>query len=123
MFKGLSNLASMMRQASQMGGKVQEINEKLKSERVSAQAGGGMVEVEANGLGELIRVKIDPTLVEKGEREMIEDLVTAAVNQVSTKAKQLHVEAMKDMTGGMDLPGLDDALSQMTGTPGGGGAS
>ena len=112
-----------MRQASQMGGKVQEINEKLKSERVSAQAGGGMVEVEANGLGELIRVKIDPTLVEKGEREMIEDLVTAAVNQVSTKAKQLHVEAMKDMTGGMDLPGLDDALSQMTGTPGGGGAS
>ncbi|MFT7638912.1 MAG: DNA-binding YbaB/EbfC family protein [Pirellulaceae bacterium] len=120
-FKGLSNLASLMRQASQMGGKVQEINDKLKSERVSAQAGGGMVEAEANGLGELIRVKIDPALVEKGEREMIEDLVTAAVNQVSAKAKQLHIEAMKEMTGGMDLPGLDDALAQIT--PGGGGAS
>jgi len=46
---------------------------------------------------------------------MIEDLVPAAVNQASAKAKALHAEGMKAMTGGMDLPGLDDALSQLTG--------
>lgn len=115
MFKGLANLASLMKQAQQMGGKMQDIQQKLKTERVVGTAGGGMVEVEANGLGEIIRLKIDPALVEKGEREMIEDLVPAAVNQANARAKQLHTEAMQSLTEGMDLPGLNDALAKITG--------
>lgn len=112
MFKGIANMASMLRQANQMGSKMKEVNEKLKNERVTASTGGGMVEVEANGLGEILKVSIEPSLVEKGEREMIEDLLPAAINQAVTKANQLRMESM---TEGMDLPGLDEALSQFAG--------
>jgi DNA-binding YbaB/EbfC family protein len=114
MLKGLGNLASIMKTAQQMGGKIQEINEDLKNQRAIGSAGGGMVEVETNGLGEVLRVKIDPKLFEDGEREMVEDLLPAAVNQAAAKAKQLHAEAMQSMTEGLNMPGLSDALSQFT---------
>lgn len=115
MFKGLGNIASLMRQAQQMGGKIQALNEKLKNERATASTGAGMVEVEVNGLGEVLRVKIDPSLVDRGDREMIEDLLPAAVNQAVAKSKQLHADAMRSMTEGLNVPGLDEAISQITG--------
>jgi hypothetical protein len=111
-FKGLANVASLMRQAGQMRGKMEEINARLRSERVTGNAGGGMVEVEVNGLGEVLRVQIEPALFERGEREMIEDLLPAAVNQALAKAKQLQ---MQSMTEGLDMPGLNEALAQITG--------
>ena len=117
MFKNLGNMASLLSQARQMGGKMQEIQEKLKSQRAIGSAGGGMVKIEVNGLGEVLRMTIDPTLVEKGDREMIEDLAPAAFNQAQAKAKQLHLEAMRTITEGIDLPGLEQALSQITGAP------
>lgn len=112
MFKGIANIASMMRQAQQMGSKMKEAQEKLKHQRATGKAGAGLVEVEVNGLGEVLKVSIDPTLVERGEREMIEDLLPAAFNEAAAKAKQLHVEAMTD---GVDMPGLNEALAQFTG--------
>lgn len=115
LFKGLANLASLVKQAQQMGGKMKGIQERMKTERVTGSAGGGMVQVEVNGLGEMLRLTIDPALVEKGEREMIEDLVPAAVNQAVAKAKQLHTEAMQSLTEGLDVPGLDEALAKVTG--------
>lgn len=115
MFKSIANFASIMKQAQQMGSKMQELNERLKTERVAGSAGGEMVVVEMNGLSEVIRVKIDPTLVARGETEMIEDLTAAAINQALVKSKQLHMEAMKSLTDGVDMPGLQDALSQITG--------
>ena len=114
-FKGLTNIASLMRSAQQMGGRMQEINDRLRDERATGNAGGGMVEVEVNGLGEVLSVKIEPSLVERGDREMIEDLLPAAVNQAIAKSKQLHVDAMKSLTDGLDMPGLEQALSQITG--------
>ena len=115
MFKGIANLASLMRQAQQMSGKVQSVNEQLKTQRAQGSAGGGMVEVEVNGIGEMLRLQIDPTLIERGEREMIEDLVPAAVNQALGRAKQLHMEAMQSLTKDLDVPGLNEAISQFTG--------
>ncbi len=112
MFKGLGNMAQMLRQAQQMGGKMEEIGAQLKSRRVTGAAGGGMVEVEANGLGEILQVRIEPTLT---DREMIEDMLPAAINQASAKAKALHMEMMQSLTGGMDLPGLDDMIAQLGG--------
>jgi DNA-binding YbaB/EbfC family protein len=114
-FEGLTNLAGLMRQARLMGGKVQEINQRLKSERVTASVAAGMVEVEANGLGEILRLKIAPELLARGELEMLEDLVPAAVNEAIAKAKQKHVEAMQGLTEGVDLPGLNQMLAQFTG--------
>ena len=115
MFKGLGNIASLMKQAQQMGSQLKGLNENLKQKRAEGSAGGGMVKVEVNGIGEVLRVQIDPTLVERGEREMIEDLVPAAVNQALAKAKQLHAEAMQSMTEGIDMPGLSEAISKITG--------
>ncbi|MBW3596631.1 MAG: YbaB/EbfC family nucleoid-associated protein [Planctomycetes bacterium] len=114
-FKGLANLPSLMRSAQQMGGKMQELNQRLRRERVTASVAAGMVEVEANGVGEILRLTIDPQLLERGELEMLEDLVPAAVNEALAKAKQLHVDAMKEMTEGIDLPGLTQALEQFAG--------
>lgn len=119
MFKGLGNLgniANLMQQAQNMGGRMEEINAKLKSERVQGAAGGGMVEVEVNGLGEVLKLTIEPSLVEKSETGMIEDLVPAAINQAQAKAKQLHADSMKSLTEGMNLPGLNEAISKFTGT-------
>ena len=113
MLKG--GMEGLMKQAQEMGGKMQEMQEHLKQQRVTGTAGAGLVEVEMNGHGEVLRLKIDPALLAKGDAEMVEDLVPAAVNQASAKAKALHAEGMKAMTGDMELPGLDDALSQLTG--------
>ena len=115
MFKGLGNFMSVMRQARQLGAQMQAVNEKLKGQRATASTGAGMVEVEVNGLGEVLRVKIDPGLVARGDREMIEDLIPAAVNQAVSKARQLHLEAFKSVTSDLDVPGLDEALAQMGG--------
>ena len=115
MFKGLGNFMSVMRQARQLGAQMQSVNEKLKGQRATASTGAGMVEVEVNGLGEVLRVKIDPALVARGDREMIEDLIPAAVNQAVSKARQLHLEAFKSVTSELDVPGLDEALAQTSG--------
>mgnify|MGYP001083741880 CR=1 FL=1 len=120
MLKGLGNIASLMRQAQQLSGKMQDVNDSLKAQRATASTGAGMVEVEVNGLGEVLRVSIDPDLIQRGDREMIEDLIPAAVNQAIAKSRQLHMEAMKSMTSDLNVPGLDEAISQMTeGPPGG----
>jgi DNA-binding YbaB/EbfC family protein len=105
----------MLKQAQQIGSQMQGLSEKLKHERATGTAGGGLVEVEVNGLGEVLTCRIDPDLIAKGDGEMIEDLLPAAFNQAHTKSKQLHAEAMKSLTEGMELPGLDDALAQFSG--------
>ncbi len=113
MFKELGSIASLMKNMGNIQGKMGEMSEELKSKQVVGIAGGGMVEVTANGLGQILSVKIDPTLVEKNELEMIQDLLPAAINDAIVKGKQLHVESMQDITGA--IPGLDKAMAQMTG--------
>lgn len=115
MFKGLGNFMSVVRQAKQLSAQMQAVNEKLKGQRATASTGAGMVEVEVNGLGEVLRVRIDPALVARGDREMIEDLIPAAVNQAVSKARQLHLEAFQSVTSDLDVPGLDEALAQIRG--------
>jgi len=114
-FQGLGNLATLFKQAQQMGGRLEEISAELKTRRASGSAGGGMVEVEVNGLQEVLSCRIDAGLFEQGDRELVEDLVAAATNQALSKARQMHAEAMKSLTGGMELPGLKDALAGLTG--------
>lgn len=116
MFNNLSNFAGLMQQAQQMGHEMQTIQEELKSRRVTGSSGGGMIQATCSGSGELIRVEIDPTLFERGEREMIEDLVPAAVNDALAKAKQMHSEMMQSLTGKLNMPGLDEALAKFSGS-------
>ena len=120
MFKGLGNMGSILRQAQEMGGRMQAIRDRLKSQRVTGTAGGGMVEVEVNGAGDVLKLVIEPSLFERGEREMIEDLVPAAMNQALTKARQLYAEEMKTLTNGLDIPGVSEALAKLVGDTSGG---
>jgi DNA-binding YbaB/EbfC family protein len=116
LFKGIANLATMIKQAQQIGSKLQEINDQLKTKRATGSAGAGMIEAEVNGLGEVLRVRIDPQLFGQNDREMIEDLIPAAVNQAIAKSRQLHADAVKSAAGGLNMPGLDEALGELTGS-------
>ena len=113
MFKNLGNLTAILKQAQQMGGRMQELQENLKKQRVIGRSGADMVEVEADGLGQILRVSLDPGLVQRGDREMIEDLLPAAINQAQLKAKQLHADAMRELTGGLNIPQLDELMTQI----------
>jgi DNA-binding YbaB/EbfC family protein len=114
-FKGLGNLAGMLKLAQTIGARMGEVTERLKQERVSGSAGGQMIVVHASGLGEILQVEIDPQLSAQNDLELIRDLLPTAINDALAKAKQRHVEVMKELTGGMDLPGLDDAMKQLMG--------
>jgi nucleoid-associated protein EbfC len=105
MFKELGDLAQVIKQAGQMGSKMKEVTAELKGKRITASSGGGLIQVEANGLGEILSLKIDPTL--QGDLEMIEDLVPAAMNQIALKAKELNLEMVQSLTGGLSLPGME----------------
>jgi DNA-binding YbaB/EbfC family protein len=118
MFKGLGNLANLgalMKQAQEMGGRMQAIQQELKGKRTTGSAGGGLIEVDVNGLAEVLAVRLDPTLVAKGDREMIEDLLPAAFNDAQRKAKEMHAAAMQSLAGGLPIAGFQEALSQLTG--------
>lgn len=116
MFKGLGNIASLLNQARHFGGQLEGITGELKSKRVKGSAGGSMVIVHANGMGQVLSIEIDPILKDKGDIEMITDLLPAAINDAFAKSKALHVKAMQEMTGGIELPGgLDETLKQFLG--------
>jgi hypothetical protein len=115
MFKGLASIGSLMKQAQEMGGKMKELQEELKSHRATGSAGGGMVDIEINGANEILSCKIEESLLASGDRELLEDMIVTATNQALAKAKEMHAEAMKSLTGGLNLPGLDEAMAQING--------
>lgn len=115
MFQGLANLGSIWKQASQLGGQLKKLDEELKQRRTSGAAGGGMVEMEINGALEVLRCKIDPQLLAQGDSELLEDLIVAAVNQAVTKAREIHAEAVRDLAGGLQLPGMKEAMEKIGG--------
>jgi DNA-binding YbaB/EbfC family protein len=104
-----------MRNASEISSRLGDVSAELRQKLVTGEAGGGMVVVECNGLGQAIRVTIDIALFESNDVEMIQTLLPAAINQATSRAKQLHVDAMKELTGGISLPGMDDIIEQYTG--------
>jgi nucleoid-associated protein EbfC len=111
MFKNLNGFAQLLKSASAVGERVKEIKESLGRETVTGSAGGDMVQVEVSGLGEVKKLRIAPELMERNDRELIEELVPAAMNEALSQVRKLSVEKMREATGGIDLPGLNDALS------------
>jgi nucleoid-associated protein EbfC len=114
-FKGLGNLGAILKQAQEISGRMKGLDDELRARRVTGSAGGGMVEIEVNGLIEAIRCRVDEQLLSQGDRELLEDLIVTAINQAASKAKQLHSETVKSLAGGLDVPGLDQALGKMLG--------
>ena len=106
MFNSLGNLADLMRNAGKIQETVQKASESLGQLTVEGSAGGGSVSAKANGRLELISVRIDPKLLADGDAELLEDLVTAAVNQALVKAREEAARSLQSITGGLPLPGL-----------------
>ncbi len=100
------NIGKMMKQVQQAQAKMAQVQEELKDETVQASAGGGMVTVVMSGDLALKSVSIDPAAVDADDVELLEDMVTAAVNEALRAAQELAATKMAAVTGGMNLPGL-----------------
>jgi len=100
----MKNLGQMMKQAQQMQTKMQEMQEKLAEMEMAGTSGAGMVSVTLNGKGEMRRVKIDPSLFNSNDAEVVEDLIVAAFSDAKKKLDVVLAEEMSKVTGGLNLP-------------------
>ncbi len=97
-------MGNMMRQAQKMQEEMQKAQEEVANMEAAGQAGGGMVKVVMNGRHELRKVEIDDSLM-SDDKEMLEDLLAAAVNDAVRKIEQQSAERMSSVTAGLNLPG------------------
>ena len=96
----------MMRQAQQFQKRMEELQKEVESSTVEASAGGGVVKVVVNGKMLVESISIDPEVVSPDDVEMLEDLVTAAVNEALESAQKMASDKMAELTGGLNIPGL-----------------
>jgi len=111
LFRGLGNLMSLLRNASQLSQRMEQLTQQLQQHRVEGTAGGGIVRVECDGTGQLVRCRVDPSLLGEENRELLEDLLVAAANEALNKAREYMAQATQEQMGTM-LPGLQEMLSQ-----------
>lgn len=100
------NLGDLFSQATKLRDEIQRLQAAMASRTVEASAGAGMVKVTANGKQEILSVSIDPELVKLSDREMLQDLVKAGVNQALKASQDMAAEEMKKLTGGFSLSSL-----------------
>ena len=100
----------MLHQAQHFAEQLAKLKEELARKSVSGTAGGGMVKVTADGRGRILKVELEPQVVNSEEVEMLQDLICAAVNQALVAAKELSAQATQSLTGGMSIPGIDGLL-------------
>ncbi len=99
-------IGNIMKQAQQMQRRMAELQEELENKHVEASSGGGMVTAVVSGKQHLIELRIDPAAVDPDDVEMLQDLVTAAVNEAIKQSQKMSQEEMGKLTGGMNIPGL-----------------
>lgn len=102
----MSNLMKMVKQAQQVQAKMAKLEDELAQEEFEVSSGGGAVTVRMNGKQRLLKLSIRDDVLKEGDREMLEDLITAAVNEAHDKASELARERVAAITGGMNVPGL-----------------
>jgi nucleoid-associated protein EbfC len=106
MSKGFGPLGDIMKQAQELQERLGQVQEQAAAKTVEASAGGGMVTAVVSGRLEVVGLRIDPDVFKSGDREMLQDLVIAAVNQAIRQAQEMMAEEMKKITGGLKIPGL-----------------
>jgi len=99
----MTDLRSLLQLGQQMQGRLAAMQTELASRTVTGQAGGGMVTVTADGRGQIRNVSIDPSLL-SGDKEMLEDLVLAAVTEVQKKAADIAQEEAKKLQSALPFP-------------------
>jgi len=106
MFKNLGNMGGLLKQAQKMQTEIARIQEELAERVVEGSAGGGMVKAVVNGKQEVLAVKIEKEVIDPEDKELLEDLIAAAVNQALKNAAELAKQEMSKVTGGLNIPGL-----------------
>lgn len=100
-------MQGMLKQVQKMQEEMQKVQSELGNLTISEEAGGGMIKATANGNKEIISIEIDPQVIEKEEKEILEDLVVAAVNKALASAAKIAEEEMTKVTKGMLPPGMN----------------
>jgi DNA-binding YbaB/EbfC family protein len=102
----MPNFMKLMKQAAAMQKDMERVQAELAARQVEFSSGGGMVTATTRGDGTLVRIKIDPQVINPADAEMLEDLVLAAVDGALRDVKAQAAEAMAKVTAGMNLPGM-----------------
>lgn len=100
-------MQGMLKQVQKMQAEMKRVQDELGNLTVSEEAGGGIIKATANGNKELISIEIDPQVIKADEKEILEDLVVAAVNKALSSANKMAEEEMAKVTKGMIPPGLN----------------
>jgi len=100
------DLNAIMQQAREMQEKIARVQRDLEAKTITGNAGGGMVTVKATGKGDILSVTIEEELISPAEKDMLQDLVTAATNDALRKARELARQEMAGLTGGLQIPGI-----------------
>ncbi|MEO5590040.1 MAG: YbaB/EbfC family nucleoid-associated protein [Gemmatimonadaceae bacterium] len=100
----MTDFTKILEQAQQMQGRLEKVQDELGGMTVTGSAGGGMVSVDADGKGQITRVRVDPSLVTASDIEMLEDLILVALRDAQQKAAELAKQEMGKLTGGLGLP-------------------
>ena len=103
---GPQNMNQMLKQAQKMQADMTALQEDLENREFSAVSGGGMVEVTVDGKHLIKAIKINPDAIDPDDAEMLEDLITVAVNEAISNAIKTSEEEMGAITGGLNMPGL-----------------
>jgi nucleoid-associated protein EbfC len=98
------NIGNMMKQAQMLQANMQRAQQEIASMQIVGEAGGGMAKVTMTGKHEVLRVALDPSLISADDKEMLEDLIAAAVNDAVQKIERTSQEKMSSLMGGMNLP-------------------
>ena len=102
----MKNLGNIMKQAQKMQAQIAKVQEELAEKTVEASSGGGMVTVVVSGKQEILSISIEPEVIDAQDKDMLQDLVVAAVNEGLRKSQEMVAEEMKKITGGLQIPGL-----------------
>jgi len=102
----MTNIMKMVKQAQQMQAKMAKMEEDLAKEEFEVSAGGGAVVVRMNGRQEVVKLTISEDAMKDGDREMLQEMIMAAVNEAHQKASEVAKERIAAITGGINIPGL-----------------
>jgi DNA-binding YbaB/EbfC family protein len=100
----MADFSKILEQAQQMQGRLEKVQAELEKMTVSGSSGGGMVTVDADGKGQITKVRVDPSIVSTSDVEMLEDLLLVALRDAQQKSADLAKQEMSKLTGGLGLP-------------------
>lgn len=100
------NMNNMMKKVQQMQREMEKTQQAIEEKEFSSSVGGGVVEATVNGKKEVLKINIDQDVIDPEDKEMLEDLVVAAVNDAMKKADDFSQKEMGKLTGGLNIPGL-----------------